>query len=325
MQAFMPAHSSDRALLTRLSAVLAVSITLFAGFFHLNRMYGHKFYDVTGGAEWIWARTELSRDQPLAFFAVRELDLPPNRLFTRIKIAADPEYTLFFNGREIGGRRQSEQVRLDTFDLSLLARDGRNRLVVAVRSTNGVGGLIAAVDIAPEVENYVITDGSWKIFRAWHPDIALRDARDEHPEPPMLFGEPPLGRWNYPRMAAGRLEPPPKAIAAPVSAARMKVKVLTVKPVGGIAVVGTATTGATAFDFGRILDARVRLTLAYASPVNRRVNVRFANTPGELTALEGGMTPFVFAAGERTVVDPEVRHFRYALVYGGQGRVDALE
>ncbi|HKO56875.1 MAG TPA: hypothetical protein VJ276_13455 [Thermoanaerobaculia bacterium] len=321
----MPAHSSDREVIGRLSIVLTISITLFAGFFHLNRMYGHKFNDATGQAEWIWARTELSRDQPLAFFAVRDFDLPASRLFTRIKIAADPEYALFFNGREIGGRRQSERVRLDTFDVSPLARDGRNRIVVAVRSTNGVGGLIAAVDIAPEVENYVITDGGWKIFRAWHPDIALRDARDEHPEPPMLFGEPPLGRWNYLETTPGRLEPPAKAIAVPLSATRMKVKVVTVKPVGGIAVVGTSTTGAIAFDFGRILDGRVRLTLAYASLVNRRVNVRLANTPGELTALEGGMTPFVFAAGERTVVDPEVRHFRYALVYGGQARVDALE
>jgi hypothetical protein len=217
-------------------------------------------------------------------------------------------------------------VRLDTFDLTPLARDGRNRIVVAVRSTNGVGGLIASVDIAPEVENYVVTGAGWKIFRRWHPEIAVRDARDERPESPMLFGEPPLGRWNYLQPVPGAPEQPAKAVAAPVSSAKMKVKVLTVKPVGGIAVVGTSTTGATAFDFGRILDARLRLTLALASPVNRRVDVRFANTPGELAALEGGQTPFVFAAGERTVVDPEVRHFRYAMVYGGQAaRVEALE
>lgn len=318
-------NGGDRQLLARLTVVLVITVTLFAGFFHLNRMYGHKFYDVTGRAEWIWARTELSRDQPLAFFAVRDFDLPPNRLFTRIKIAADPQYELFFNGRAIGARRESEQVKLDTFDVSPLARDGRNRMVVALRSTNGVGGLIAAVDIAPEVENYVITDGGWKIFRRWHPEIAVRDARGEQPEPPMLFGEPPLGRWNYLQPTSGPLDQPAKSVALPLSATRMKVKVLTVKPVGGIAVAGTATTGAIAFDFGRIMDARLRLTLAYASPVNRRVNVRFANTPGELTALEGGQTPFVFAAGERTVLDPEVRHFRYAMVYGGQAGVEAVE
>ncbi|HEV7922168.1 MAG TPA: hypothetical protein VGR02_15390 [Thermoanaerobaculia bacterium] len=311
--------------MSRLTIVLLLTVTLFAGFFHLNRVYGHKFHDVTGRAEWIWARTELSREQPLAFFAVRDFELPPSRLFTRIKIAADPEYALFFNGRPIGGRRQGEQVKLDLFDVSPLARDGRNRIMVVVRSTNGVGGLIAAVDIAPEVENYVITDGGWKIFRQWHPGIAVRDARDERAEAPMLFGEPPLGRWNYLQTTPGVPDQPARSIAPPVSATRLKVKVLTVKPVGGIAVVGTSPAGAIAFDFGRILDARLRLTLTLPSPVNRRVNVRFANTPGELTALEGGMTPFVFAAGERTVIDPEVRHFRYAMVYGGQARVEAVE
>ncbi|MBV9494600.1 MAG: hypothetical protein JOZ54_10170 [Acidobacteria bacterium] len=321
----MTAHSSDRALLTRLGIVLIVVVTLFAGFVHLDRMYGHKFFDVTGRAQWIWARTELSREQPLAFFAVREFDLPPNRSFTKIKIAADPEYELFFNGQLIGGRREPEQVKLDVFDVSPLARNGRNRLVVATRSTNGVGGLIVAIDIAPEIENFVVTDRDWRIYRVWNPEIALRDTPSDRPEPPMLFGEPPLGRWNYLQTIPGPPQQPAKAIAAPISSTPMKVKVQTVKPVGGIAVVGTSTVGAVAFDFGRILDARLRLTLARPSPVNRRVNVRFANTPEELTALEGGQTPFIFAAGERTLVDPEVHHFRYALVYGGGAGVEGVE
>ena len=34
---------------------------------------------------------------------------------------------------------------------------------------------------------------------------------------------------------------------------------------------------------------------------------------------------FVFAAGERTIIDPQERHFRYAMVYGGNAAVDLVQ
>jgi hypothetical protein len=41
-------------------------------------------------------------------------------------------------------------------------KTGRNRIVIAVRAPQGAGGLIASIDIGPEVANWVVTDGSGK-------------------------------------------------------------------------------------------------------------------------------------------------------------------
>src|SRR5213075_1724317 len=113
---------------------------------------------------------------------------------TKIKVAGDPEYTLYFNGQEIGGRRFGEhRDALDVFDVTQLAKTGRNRIVIAARSTNGVGGVLAAVDLSTEVENYVVTDASWKMFHRWNPALPLRDVGLS--TPPMVLGQPPRGRW----------------------------------------------------------------------------------------------------------------------------------
>src|SRR3954466_14371160 len=88
----------------RLGIIAAAALIITFSLSRLWTLYAHKFYDVTGGAQWIWAPHQLSRNLPVAFFATREFDLPPNRYFTHVKIAGDPEYTLWFNGTEIGGR-----------------------------------------------------------------------------------------------------------------------------------------------------------------------------------------------------------------------------
>src|SRR5690242_10147048 len=95
----------DLDLMKRLTIVIILGFLFVAAFTHLDRVYSQKFFDVTGRAEWIWPKVQLSRDVPVAFFATRDLDLPANRYYTKIKVAGDPEYTLYFNGQEIGGRR----------------------------------------------------------------------------------------------------------------------------------------------------------------------------------------------------------------------------
>src|SRR5713101_4485864 len=142
----LPAISeTDRRLMRRLD-IATFGLFLFTAAFHrLNLLYSHKFFDVTGRAQWIWPQHRFAANVPVAFFATRDFDLPKNRYFTRIKIAGDPQYTLYFNGREVGGRRTAEDMALDVYDVSTLAHDGPNRIVVAARSANGVGGLLASV------------------------------------------------------------------------------------------------------------------------------------------------------------------------------------
>src|SRR6266851_1179542 len=120
---------NDRRLMRRL-AIATFGLFLFTAAFHrLNLLYSHKFFDVTGRAQWIWPQHRFAANVPVAFFATRDFDLPKNRYFT---------------GREVGGRRTAEDMALDVYDVSTLAHDGPNRIVVAARSANGVGGLLAS-------------------------------------------------------------------------------------------------------------------------------------------------------------------------------------
>src|SRR5258708_30484250 len=86
-------NNSDSNEIRRWTIVIVVGFLFAAAFTSLESVYGHKFYDVTGHAKWIWPEVEMSSEVPVAFFAARDFDLPKNRYYTHIKIAADPEYT----------------------------------------------------------------------------------------------------------------------------------------------------------------------------------------------------------------------------------------
>src|SRR5262249_48955187 len=102
-------NASDHSLMRRMAIGVLTLFALVAAYSRLYLLYAHKFFDVTGRAQWIWAQHQLSRNIPVAFFTTHNFDLPPNRQFTRIKVAVDPEYTLYFNGAPIGGRRMREE------------------------------------------------------------------------------------------------------------------------------------------------------------------------------------------------------------------------
>lgn len=294
-----------------------------AAFVRIDRLYSHKFFDLTGRADWIWPRVDVSLDDPVAFFATRTFDLPATRYYTHIKVSADPEYTLTFNGREIGGRRAGETAILDVYDVTALARDHGNRIVIAVRSTKSVGGVIAAVDLSPEVENFIVTDGSWKIVRQWTPDLLQRDPAIV--QKPAIIGQPPIGRWNYLEPVACALETPPTRAIEPRSSTWFTTALPEIRDTSGVAIVVRRPERATAYDFGGFIDARLRVTRLYNIGLPEVVDVRFANAPGELRQVDAPVRPFVFAPGESTVVDTEVRHFRYASVYGRPAKAEALQ
>ena len=316
-------QDADRNLIRRISIVLLFVIGFTVATSHLYRMYAKKFFDVTGPARWIWASHQISRNVPVTFYAVREFDLPPQRVFTRIKIAAEPEYALYFNGTEIASRRVGQRPALDEHDVSALAKTGKNRIVVAVRSPSGVGGLLAGVDIAPETENFITTGPDWQIYRRWTSDLPLRNPR-QVAEPPMLLGEPPTGRWDYlPLKSGAKLVRPAKVITAR-EVRTFKPLVRTYRVRSGVQIAGAVPTRATAFDFG-FTSGRLRLTLVGPQTAPPLVNVRFANVEQELGLIEGEIVPYAFGAGETTVIDPDVRNFRYVVVYGGRATADVLQ
>lgn len=309
----------DLQLMRRLTIAIIIVVALVAAFHRLNLLYSHKFYDVTGNAQWIWDKHEISAGKPLAFFAARDFDLPEKRYFTKIKVLGDPEYTIYFNGHEIGGRRSRETSALEVFDVTPLARTGRNRIVVTVRSSNGVGGLIAAVDISPEAQNLAATGKEWKIFREWREEMPLRDPAGVRAYAPMLLGRPPTKRWNYLTRVDGRPAQPPGAFADAQQVFSFVTAISKVKVISGVAVTVAERTSATAFDFGPT-KGRLQLTLAAAPRTSTMIRVRFAGERNELFAVEGEVRPYVFAAGERTIIDPEVHAFRYVSVYASKAK-----
>jgi hypothetical protein len=317
-------EASDHSLVRRLTIAVLAIFAFVAAYDRLYLLYAHKFFDVTGRAQWIWARHEISRNIPVAFFATHNFDLPPNRQFARIKVAADPEYTLYFNGTQVGGRRMGEEATLDIYDVSKLARDRGNRVVIAARSANGVGGLIAAIDITDEYKNVEPTGSAWNIVSAWRDDLPLRDPTPSSMTTPMVIGRPPIGRWNFLSPRAGAPVSPPRHVIAPKTAFSFKTAIPEIKISGGVAVVGLHPTSAIAYDFGGGITGYPRFMVSRDSGVARAIDVRFANDRSELLAIEGPVEQFVFAPGEMTITDPEQRSFRYVMVYGGQATASVL-
>jgi hypothetical protein len=303
----------DKALIKRLSVVLVFVFVFVAAFSHLLRVYSHKFFDRTGPAKWIWAQHPMKSNEPLAFFAAREIELPPKRIYTRLKIAGDPEYTLYVNGREIAGRRVGEQKALDYYDISDLVQTGRNRIVVAIRAPQGIGGLLAAIDIAPETQNWVVSNEQWKIYRRWDPLLLQYDIAGAF-ESPMIVGKPPIGRWNYLEIARRERDPQPAAASGPAD----KFLAVALRPeivnVNGIAVATAIPTDAAAFDFG-FTKGRVRISTSSTLSSSRVVPLRFAYQRGELGLIEWNLRPIVFAPGESEVTTPEVHSFRYVMAF----------
>jgi len=308
----------------RLTIVLALVFVFTAAFSYLLGVYSHKFFDRTAPARWIWANQSMGSNAPLAFFAARDVDLPPNRVYTRLKVLGDPEYTLYVNGREVAGRRIEEQEdrTLDYYDLSDLVQTGRNRIVIAVRAPQGTGGLLASIDIAPETENWIVTDGQWKIYRAWDPLILQYDIAGQF-ERPMILGAPPIGRWNYLAIAKRDRTVPPTQVTAPKSAFPVDGRLPTISTRGGIAVAIATPAKATAFDFGHA-EGRIRVSIDSDRGFSRLVPMRFANIPAELGLVEYHIRPIVFAPGERQVTTPEQHGFRYALAFARDVRVEVV-
>jgi hypothetical protein len=305
--------AQDRDLMRRITIVLAFVFLFTAAFARLHALYSHKFLSTTGEAQWIWAQHRMSSQRAVAFFAVRDFTLPAKRYFTRLKVVGDPEYTVWVNGSEIGGRRIGEERRLDLYEISGLVKTGKNRIVVAVRAPEGIGGLIASVDIAPETANVMVTDGAWKIFRDWHRDLPRRDPRGAGWQRPAILGAPPLGRWNYLTLAKQPLVPPPSQVIAPRESFPTIALVPHIRTRSGIAVAVAERARATAFDFG-FTRGRVRLVAEQEKGLSRIVNLRFANVRNELGLIEWNLRPVVIAPGETVVTTPEAHSFRYVMV-----------
>lgn len=289
--------------------VVAAICWFFSGF------YRAKYHAATGDARWIWPETKLSSGAPLAVFAVKEFEVPLNPPFVRIKIACDPEYTLYFNGKVVGRAVAGSASSLDVYDVTSLALQGKpNRIVVAVRSANGVGGLIAAVDYAPIRENDVVSDSSWRFLAEWRDSVPERD-EGLRTLPVRELGRPPYGRWNDLTLQTRDLVEDSASRIGPVESREVSVPVRTIRVAGGVAIAASESEAATAWDFGEFEGRCLLEAAAGDAAESRLLRLRYAKSIDDLLR-EGTVRGIALAPGERIVLDPTLLEARWVAVLG---------
>lgn len=303
----------------RAAGLVLVATALVA---FISGFYSRKFHLETGRASWIWIEHPLDEREPIAFFAVRDVEVPSSPPFVRLRLACDADWTLYLNGEAIAGGEASPAPSLNVLDLTERARKGvANRFVVALRSSTGAGGLLASIDYAPMRENDVATDGSWSICRTWTSGLMTGEVSCD--ERPLVFGTPPFGRWNYPESIQGKLYSAGATdLIVPIERVDATISTREIRVIDGLAVESSRDMPATRFDF---IAIHGRATVSLPEPVEEVtvVEARYAEVPGELERKADNRL-FVFAPGESTVADPVARAFRYLAVANVEATVGVI-
>ena len=289
----------------------------------LHRIQQDKYYRLTGPAEWVWLDHQLSSQNPVAFFLLRDFELAPGPIYVKIKVAADPEYTLYVNGTRVGAAAMEKDVRLDQYDITPLVSPGRNRIVIAARSANGVGGVLAGLDLGPMRENELVTDDSWTVHTRWAPELLTSDEPARSGKPPLVIGTPPVGRWNYPplRIVENQTQGPVQEAQGTTAVAA---RVREIRVISGVAVASAPAYPAVAWDFGEVTGyGRIRLE-GESVDEPRVIRLRYVNALSELEH-EGEVRSLVAAPGEIELVDPQLQTFRYLVVIDDPARASVIE
>ena len=250
----------------------------------------------TGRAEWIWARGATEAGQPMAFYAVRDFDLPTLPAQAELRIAASEEYLAWLNGFPVGAGWGGAHPPLDRWDVRQLVRPGGNRLVVEARSSWGAGGLLASLQ-ADGDQPVVATDDQWRVFRVHRLGIVRGWLPLDSGEAPQVWTLPPTARWRIPQPQPVRvvtaLRPPTTRVLMP-----RRVSHRPAEPDGMPALV---------FDFGREVVGTLRFEVRGASQPAR---LWLDSAP--LTLFEHAPTTSVITIPGRGFWQDSVpRRFRY--------------
>lgn len=157
-------------------------------------------FDITtnGLGSWIWASKTYDRQTCQLW---RSFEIPAGSIVTsaRIRMTADNEHTLFFDGREMG--RGAEWRNLCEYNLSMLMTPGRHVLAVMAFNSTDYAGMIFGMHVALADGRVVQvkSDSSWRIVpegvRGWE---RMTQAPDSWPPATIVakLGAPPW--WQKP-------------------------------------------------------------------------------------------------------------------------------
>ncbi len=178
-----------------LTAVLALALAAAGA-----ERFAAWLFEPGPSACWIWAAGDYGDGEPIAFFAVRDLELPASGP-ARVAITADETYLLYVNGRRLGAGSYRRGQPLDEYQVGDFLKPGLNRILVELRSSRGAGGLLARVELEGDDPRTVVTDAGWRIFRRNDPGLFGGWSTLAGGEAPQIWQPAPTGRW---RVAAAR-------------------------------------------------------------------------------------------------------------------------
>ena len=317
-------------------------LALLVGWLAWGQLPGHGLLSpgapATGDAEWIWIDGPPVRRSPVAFYAVREIELDVPAPAVELMVVADEEYQAFINRRWIGFGAWRPGATIDRYAVGELLRPGTNRVVIEVRSGRGAGGLLACLIDPASGRVLAASDRGWRIaahhadglFEGWGPI--------EHLPPAVSWGLPPTGRWGsvepgpLHRSQPGGVRLPPARVRPlgrggrwwpPVAAVRVP------RPARGEHGVlldwGRPVSGHLSLRLHTKEDLRTALLFAGLEPVDPLDGLADGEVAGAPTDHEGAVpdAAVIVIPGRRGWTDAVARRFRYAAVLGATPVVEA--
>jgi hypothetical protein len=269
-----------------------------------------------GGGAWIWSADSPRDESPRAFYLVHDFDLEAKAAEASVAVLGDEEYVLHLNGFRVGSNRYSPGSPLDRYRVGPLLVPGGNRLVAEVRSGRGTGGFLLRLEGGGHGPTLAATDGTWKVFRRYHPGLLGGWVPLTDGEPARVWGRPPVGRWGRPQ--AGE----PRPVFAPPEVAPAGGGAVAATPIAAPSTADTpAGRSARWFDFGRVVEGY--LALRFAGGETGPALFCAATAPPESCGAEADGYALV-PAGAPFWEDSLVRRFRYAAFVGLPAEAGAL-
>ena len=271
----------------------------------------------TREAQWIWAPGIEGEPIPVRFFVARQFELPFAVSEARLLASGDEEYEVHLNGTWVGSNRFAAGT-VDSYDAASLLRPGTNTLLVELRSTRGVGGLLLSLEIDGTRGEAlrIVSDDDWGVVGRGLRGLFAKRPGAVAQEAVEVLAAPPAGRWGLPREAISR----PTLDELRVGEQPLAAERILIGPEnevwgeqGRVKRRSTRFRWWVTFDFGREVTGYLRFR--YPATAGTRGLIFVGARPPDARRRSAD-TFLLSLEGRRSWTDSQPRRFRYATFVG---------
>ncbi len=267
----------------------------------------------TRNAAWIWSPDAEPGKAPVTFLAIHDFQLTYPATQARLLVQGDEEAQVYLNSEPVALYRYAESDAMATLDAAPYLLPGANRIAVELRSSQGMGGLLLALEVSGREHRWLGTDATWRIVRELGDETLVAGTPLPDSRPARVLSLPPAGRWGRP--VAGPEQPPLRGLLLRVEGMpphRARSEILT----------RWTTVGAADWDTPPVGQ---RVVFDWGQEVTGYLNFSFSLTRGAKGLYFAGRGPkdpdravptgwFEKLDGTRTWTATEPRSFRYVTV-----------